>query len=444
MQYAQDDCIRAPQSSTNPEMADAIRKSRNAQRREKQRERRKTENDQPTQNGACADPSPLTRKPDKNVIFDLILKEFKGSCTVKHLMNMDLFGEGIPAKAIVSWLVKSQKFKVIPGSQDAELSVVKVHDGRMRLCYKYPDACFKAECQYFHLCKGFVAGCCSRRNNPSCRSCHRIAGDSHNSRLVDKLQFTSYDENEIRCIISCTCLQVCSAYNRSECPNVCLNDNLTCPNVHICANYVKNECPSQENCPYHHTLKTRDTKALLNIYYMTKIEESTIMKMLIVPTIEGQKPKKSKTLHKGVTASKPTPVSKVKEAQHAKIEKESIPIESRKGGLMLENTTTLAAYKKVIIFHTFTRAACQPLFLEYEQYCFVMKFCISLFIRTIGFVKHSSEIPALRVLCVISCIITVHTCGKLDKAFSGSLFEIVKKRKKISVMFTIGIARYMK
>ena len=239
-------------------------------------------------------------------IFNLLLKQFKGRTKLGTLMSQkgDLF-KGLTHAKAAAWLKHSNRFLTF--EKEGKVKAVSISFKEARMCFKYrkhnTDKCENTHCPFFHICREFVSGNCTRGSD--CHFNHSFHSRS-NAKVSKEAGLLSFTDEDICWIVFRSTPVVCNSFNTTGC-----NDD--CPDLHVCSNFIRREC-SDEDCKFGHTIKgTEHNKWVLNTFHMMGINELTLKQMVIVPKIntledDGNKnaqPADQAPISKGIKPMKP-------------------------------------------------------------------------------------------------------------------------------------------
>ncbi|XP_068694762.1 zinc finger CCCH-type antiviral protein 1-like [Montipora foliosa] len=210
----------------------------------------------------------------KKAVFDCILKEYNGSVSIDTISKrQDLFPVG--CEAVLGWFKAREDSFLLRREKDGTFEV-SVFSNKARLCFN--SICTKQDCQYFHVCREFIAGYC--RFGATCTRNHSFHHDE-DRKFVSKLKLSGFTQEELRRLLRLSMPQVCLKYNDSA----CTNDN--CGKVHICKDFVRKTC-SDLNCDlglmHEDTFMQPDTASTLKKYglKLTGGNANFILKMLLI------------------------------------------------------------------------------------------------------------------------------------------------------------------
>ena len=212
-------------------------------------------------------------------VFKLMLKQFKGRTTLEALMSHKKgFFRGFSEARATSWLQESKRFLIFEKS--GQVKAVSINWKESRLCFKYKkhntDKCQNVACPYFHICRGFVAGSCTR--GPDCHFNHSFHTHS-NASVCHRAGLQGFTDEEICMIAFRSTPVVCTGFSTGACRGE------DCPDIHVCINYMKNLCHNRY-CHLGHAIKgTQHNEWVLDTFHMMGIHECTLQQMVIVPCI---------------------------------------------------------------------------------------------------------------------------------------------------------------
>ncbi|XP_046559247.1 uncharacterized protein LOC124268250 [Haliotis rubra] len=169
------------------------------------------------------------------------------------------------------WLQRHNK-KFLIFKQKGLIEYVSTYFREAKLCvyYNSPKGCTNKECEYFHVCSGFVTESCK----PHLQKCPRTHNffEKENGVLVEKLGLKDFKNKEIAKVVRCTVPEVCKEYNQSNCQESC------CPFLHICDQYP---C-KRKSCQLEHTCISSDhNKWVLSCFHIVHFKEFILIRMVL-------------------------------------------------------------------------------------------------------------------------------------------------------------------
>lgn len=215
---------------------------------------------------------------EKNIIRWLI-KENDGQAKLHTVLQSPFLAEVSQPQ---DWLKERKNLMVFIGS-DPDSRTVQVSFTGCRLCINYLNStkiCTRKDCVFLHLCRDFVMDNCDRGN---CKMSHNLA-DSHNSKILNQIDLSSYNARLIKMIIRNSMPQLCIRYSTAECAKK--ND---CPHIHVCPsifNLQKDTCKKHEQ-----DLDSYHNKRLFDLYKISKesCNESMRKRLILFPNIVTRK-----------------------------------------------------------------------------------------------------------------------------------------------------------
>ena len=217
-------------------------------------------------------PDPQKGAPSKKAIFDCILKEYDGSVSFYAISKRkDLFTVG--CEDIARWF-QARKDSFLLREEAGKILEVSVFCRRSRLCFN--QMCSKKDCQYWHVCRGFISGFC--RFGTRCQWNHSFQYDV-DRKFISKIKLDGLTDDELRKVLQLSTPQVCLDYNDGCCTRA-----LSCYQVHICKDFIKKQCSDEEDCGLHHesAFKEPHTAAALQKYGLKYTDSSSVLRMLLV------------------------------------------------------------------------------------------------------------------------------------------------------------------
>ncbi|XP_076452147.1 LOW QUALITY PROTEIN: uncharacterized protein LOC143287759 [Babylonia areolata] len=207
-------------------------------------------------------------------IFNFLLRQFNGRTKFGTLFSQkgDLF-KGISHSQAAAWLKQSRRFLTF--EENDLVKFVSVLSKEARLCYKYrkpnTDKCGNEDCQFLHICRNFVSGCCQRQS--ACHFNHSFLTQS-NAKVCAKAGLQDYSEEDIRTIVLRSLPVVCDKFNKGKCKD-------DCTDLHVCAQFIMKNC-FDENCKLGHKIKgTEHNDWVIETFNMQRINEQVLWKMVI-------------------------------------------------------------------------------------------------------------------------------------------------------------------
>ncbi|XP_067658842.1 uncharacterized protein [Haliotis asinina] len=243
--------------------------------------------------------------------FRTLLTQFGGRAKMTELLKQkDKFPKSV---FNLEWLQRHNK-KFLIFKQKGLIEYVSTYFREAKLCvyYNSPKGCTNQECEYFHVCSGFVTESC-KPHLQKCPLTHNFF-EKENGVLVEKLGLKDFKNKEIAKIVRCTVPEVCKEYNQSNCQESC------CPFLHICAQYPckRKSCQLEHKC-----LSSEHNRWVLSCFHIVHFKESILIRMVLG---------KNKPVEAASSSTEPSQTSS--EANH----------ESQESKVYLE-TATRAQYK---------------------------------------------------------------------------------------------------
>jgi hypothetical protein len=243
---------------------------------------------------------------DEFAVFQFVIKKYSGHCEVGQLQSdaQHLFPPGLD---VLTWLFKSRSFKVFKRSDPSKLyeSLVFVKKDRLRLCAHYvtDSNCSLPNCPYIHLCRSFLAGCCS---GADCRFSHSLTNE-HNLNVLKELHLSEiFTEAEILSVVRCCTLFVCSSWNKN---GWCSTSKIysLCPYLHVCQNLVLRDC-TKVNCKLGHNLDTPASRLLLGpaFYGVNKLPTPLLLNVILLPNNKQEPIKMRRSVSKSESGQQRT------------------------------------------------------------------------------------------------------------------------------------------
>ncbi|XP_078361818.1 uncharacterized protein LOC144646153 [Oculina patagonica] len=199
--------------------------------------------------------------PSKKAVFACISKEYNGSVPFAVISKRkDLFAED--SENIAMWFRnKKESFRLVEMA-DGTILEVNAFCRRAGFCYNYTSftSCSRKDCEYFHVCREYIAGVC--KFGGRCKWNHSFQFD-RDRKFLCKLELDDLTEEELCKVIQLSTPQVCLNYNDGECK---YDEN--CSLVHICKDFLKKRCQDTKDCGLKHeeALLTPHTSAILRNY----------------------------------------------------------------------------------------------------------------------------------------------------------------------------------
>ena len=221
----------------------------------------------PLSANVCPVTSPAKIKEQENaqiakVLFETLCKEFNCSAPLDVLNKReDLKVKNIQDVSL--FLQENNDTFLFTRSESGNIERIIAFCSKLRLCPR-AARCKSKCCPYFHLCKMFITGSCTRGGK--CRRSHTFR-NSRDHKTVLELKLDWLTNEQLRRLMLSSTPQVCINYNKGEC-----NNEETCPRIHICKNFVLDDCRGTTNCPFRHVdaLYTHHTNSLLEKYQLGK------------------------------------------------------------------------------------------------------------------------------------------------------------------------------
>ena len=231
-------------------------------------------------------------------VFDCICKEYDGSVSFAIILRrQDLFPGN--SEDIDTWFrERKERFRL---SEDADGTILEVSSfcPKARLCFNYLSStgCSRDDCQYFHVCREYIGGCCTFGSR--CKWNHNFQIDQER-KVISKLKLDGLTHEEIRRVLQLSMPQVCLDYNDG-----CCNRGRLCAQIHICKEFVKKRCEDEEYCSLQHgnALLTPHSTAVLETYTLKCTDGNVkfVLKELLVCDDSSRRRKESR----GNSGSKP-------------------------------------------------------------------------------------------------------------------------------------------
>ena len=141
---------------------------------------------------------------------------------------------------------------------------------KARLCFNYltSQSCSREDCQFFHVCREFIAGSC--KFSSRCKWRHNFQFDEDRG-FITKLELGDLTQEELRKVLRFSKPQVCLDYNYGGCKKD------LCDQIHICKDYVKRKCSDFDDCDLQHesALVTPRASEIFEKYGLTCSDLST-------------------------------------------------------------------------------------------------------------------------------------------------------------------------
>ena len=214
--------------------------------------------------------------PSKKAVFDCIVKEYNGTVPFDVISKrQDLFPNG--CGDIAKWFGARSKESFLIREKEGIIYEVSAFCRKARLCFR--EKCSQTDCQYFHVCREYIAGFC--RRGIGCRRNHCFQYDQ-DKKLISKLRLDGLTEEQLRNVFQLSMPQVCLDYNYY---GLCTN-GLSCNQVHICKDFIKKRCSDEEDCGLRHESAFAETHtiAVLQNYGMRVIggNFNSVLRTLLV------------------------------------------------------------------------------------------------------------------------------------------------------------------
>ncbi|XP_073241982.1 uncharacterized protein [Porites lutea] len=198
--------------------------------------------------------------PSKKAVFDCIVKEYNGTVSFDVISKrQDLFPNG--CGDIAKWFGARSKESFLIREKEGIIYEVSAFCRKARFCFK--EKCSQKDCQYFHVCREYIAGFC--RRGIECQRNHCFQYDQ-DRKFISKLKLDGFTEEQLRNVFQLSTPQVCLDYNNF---GICTN-GLSCNQVHICKDFIKKRCFDEEDCILLHesAFAEAHTTAVLQNYGM--------------------------------------------------------------------------------------------------------------------------------------------------------------------------------
>ena len=235
--------------------------------------------------------------PSKKAVFDCIVKEYNGTVSFDVISKrQDLFPNG--CGDIAKWFRARSKESFLIREKEGIIYEVSAFCRKARFCFK--EKCSQKDCQYFHVCREYIAGFC--RRGIECQRNHCFQYDQ-DRKLISKHKLDGLTEEQLRNVFQLSTPQVCLDYNNGRCTN-----GLSCAQVHICKDFIKKRCDDEEDCGLRHesAFAEAHTTDVLQKYGMRVIggNFNSVLRTLLVcqeNISSGLKDPKGNITAKGVT-----------------------------------------------------------------------------------------------------------------------------------------------
>ena len=216
-----------------------------------------------------------TFSPSKKAVFNCIVKEYNGTVSFDVISKrQDLFPNG--CGDVAKWFRARSKESFLIREKEGIIYEVSACCRKARLCFK--EKCSQTNCQYFHVCREYIAGFC--RRGIGCQRNHCFQNDQ-DRKLISKHKLDGLTEEQLRNVFRLSTPQVCLDYNNGRCTN-----GLSCAQVHICKDFIKKRCDDEEDCGLRHesAFAEAHTTAVLQNYGMSVIEGNfnSVLRTLLV------------------------------------------------------------------------------------------------------------------------------------------------------------------
>ena len=212
--------------------------------------------------------------PSNKSVFDCIVKEYSGTVSFDVISKRkDLFPSG--CEDVARWF-GARKESFLIREKEGIITEVSAFCRKARICFK--EKCFQKDCQFFHVCREYIAGFC--RRGTGCQRNHCFQYD-RNRKLISKLKLDGLTDEQLRNLFQLSSPQVCLDYNNGRCTN-----GLSCGQVHICKDFIKKRCDYEEDCGLRHesAFAEAHTTAVLQNYGMRVIggKFNSVLRTLLV------------------------------------------------------------------------------------------------------------------------------------------------------------------
>ena len=220
---------------------------------------------------SCSSVAPRNKSnPSKKTVFKGICKEHNGTVPFSIIsQRRDLFNTG-NSHDIANWFRQgNDKFLLTEDSAGNILEVTSFCP-KARLCFNYlaSQSCSREDCQFFHVCREFIAGSCKFFSR--CKWRHNFQFDEDRG-FITKLELGDLTQEELRKVLRFSMPQVCLDYNSGGCKKD------LCDQIHICKDYVRRKCSDFGDCDLQHesALVTPRASAIFTKYGLTCSDAST-------------------------------------------------------------------------------------------------------------------------------------------------------------------------
>ena len=220
---------------------------------------------------SCSSVAPQNKfNPSKKTVFKSICKEHNGTVPFSIISKRrGLFSTG-NSQNIANWFrQRNDKFILTEDSAGNILEVTSFCP-KARLCFNYltSQSCSREDCQFFHVCREFIAGSC--KFSSRCKWRHNFQFDEDRG-FITKLELGDLTQEELRKVLRFSKPQVCLDYNYGGCKKD------LCDQIHICKDYVKRKCSDFDDCDLQHesALVTPRASEIFKKYGLTCSDLST-------------------------------------------------------------------------------------------------------------------------------------------------------------------------
>ena len=232
-----------------------------------------TQQNEPISSSCSSVQDPKKCTPSKKAVFECILKEYDGSVSFDAISKrQDLFPDG--CGDIVSWF-EARNDRFFLRKKEGTILEVSVFCRGAKLCFN--QMCSKKDCQYFHVCKEYIAGFC--RFGCGCQRNHSFQYDE-DRKFISKRKLGGLTHEELRKVLKLSMPQVCFDYNEG-----CCTRGLSCNKIHICEDFTTSRCEGEEHCGLQHenAFVTLHTTAILRNYGLKLKDDNVnlVRKMLL-------------------------------------------------------------------------------------------------------------------------------------------------------------------
>ena len=129
--------------------------------------------------------------PSIKAVFDCIVKEYSGTVSFDVISKRkDLFPSG--CEDVAKWF-GARKESFFIREKEGIIAEVSALCRKARICFK--EKCFQKDCQFFHVCREYIAGFC--RRGAGCQRNHCFQYD-RNRKLISKLKLDGLTEEQLR------------------------------------------------------------------------------------------------------------------------------------------------------------------------------------------------------------------------------------------------------